>query len=60
MANKKPTKQEKFTIEEIFNWISAHLELLKKDYKKFKKIKLFKENPLTFELFCLMIFDKMY
>jgi hypothetical protein len=60
MANKKPTKQEKFTIEEIFNWISDHLPLLKNDYKKAKKIKSFKDNPLPFELFCLMIFDKMY
>jgi hypothetical protein len=53
-------KNKKFTIEQIFNWISIELPYLKYIYDKAKKTKGFKESPLPFELFCLMIFDKVH
>jgi hypothetical protein len=56
----KTQKNKKFTIEQIFNWISEELPYLKFNYDKAKKTKGFKESPLPFELFCLMIFDKVH
>jgi hypothetical protein len=56
----KNPKQKKFTIEHIFNFIAEENEKLKFQYNKVKKTKEFKEDPLPFELFCLIIFDKVH
>jgi hypothetical protein len=56
----KNPKQKKFTIEQIFNFISEEKPILKFQYDKAKKTKGFKESPLPFELFCLIIFDEVH
>lgn len=50
-------KTKKFTIEEIFDTISEMLPYLEYNYKELKKTKKFKEDPIAFPLYCLLIFE---
>lgn len=53
-------KNKKYTIEQIFNFISEELPYLEYQYKKVKRTKEFKDSPLPFTLFCIMVFDKVH
>lgn len=47
----------KFSIPEIYDWITENNPWIKDAYKLAKKTKRYKESPITFEQYCLLCFQ---
>lgn len=56
---KKPTREKKYTIREIFDWIVTNEEMLPIMYKKFVlKDKRIPKGAFPYERFCLVMFER--
>ena len=52
-------RTKKFTIEQIFDSISEILPYLEFKYSQLKRTKKFKEDPIAFPLYCLLVFEQI-